>query len=138
MRWANKWLNLPDTKTVPGMNDIQGNPVKRWWWEQSPIVISLAAAFHVFLLVRSFFDFSDSLDINWPTILWYFVACAFAIWCVWLKRPAAIGYILLTVLGVLLQFAFPVSRFWKDVGGTLFPFDVLMCFFLLFYYKRFR
>ena len=117
---------------------MNGRSLWRKIWFESPVIFPTAALFHIFLFLRSVFDFHDSLAENWPTVLWYGVACALSVACVFLKRAAALGYIIFAIVGLLIQFVIPLDFFWKNVGSTLFPFDLLMCFFLLFYYKRFR
>lgn len=107
-------------------------------WHEPPVVFPVAVIFHLFLLVRGLADLGDTISYNWPTLLWYILAFALSVFCLLLKRWAGIAYIILTAVGLLLRYALPVGIFWKDVGATLLPFDVLMCFFLLFFYKRFR
>jgi hypothetical protein len=108
------------------------------FWHEPPVVFPAAAIFHLFLLARGIADLGDTLSYNWLTLLWYAAAFVLSVYCVLLKRWSAIAYIVLTIAGLLLQFVLPVGIFWKDVGATLFPFDVLTCFFVLFFYKRFR
>ena len=54
------------------------------------------------------------------------------------RRLAGIAYLVLAALNLCLQFFTPQHSEWRLVGDALFPFDLLMCFFILFYYKRFR
>ena len=108
------------------------------FWKEPPVIFPMAAIFHLYLLVSGFIDLGDTIGINWPSMLWYITAFLLSIFCLLLKRRAAIAYIMLAIAGLLLQYALPVSIFWKNVGSTLFPFDILYTFFLLFFYKRFR
>ena len=55
-----------------------------------------------------------------------------------MRKWAATGYMLFTAINLLLQFALKHEPLWHSAGETMFPFDVLMTAFLLFYYKRFE
>lgn len=107
-------------------------------WHEPPVFLPIAALYHLFLLILGLVELGGSLAHDWPTLLWYAAALALSVYCLLLKRWAAIAYVLLTATGLLLQFVLPVDVFWKNVGATLMPFDVLMCFFLLFFFKRFH
>ncbi|MBS1615152.1 MAG: hypothetical protein JST06_03440 [Bacteroidetes bacterium] len=54
------------------------------------------------------------------------------------RRWGAIGFILLTAANLLLYFLAPKDLLWHQISDALLPFDALLCFFLLFFFKRFR
>jgi hypothetical protein len=107
-----------------------------------PVVFPLVLLFHIVMLCITAFGFiSDGvLDtaiaagtvLEWLlyTVLWLFVCLQ--------QRWAVIGYIALTSLNLLLYFLASKEGIWHMLSDALLPFDVLMCFFLLFYYKRLR
>ncbi len=64
------------------------------------------------------------------TLLWMAVCAG--------RRWAAIGYIALTAVNLALHFLLPKHSLWAQISDVLLPFDILMCVFLLFYYKRFH
>lgn len=113
--------------------------IQRYWREQ-PIVFPLVALFHAFLLLRYLVTLGPYLDQR-PVAAqgaWLAVATLLSFFICGMKRWANAGYILLTMAGLLLAYLLPVAREWKELNTVLFPFDLLMCVFLLFYYKRFR
>jgi hypothetical protein len=107
-----------------------------------PILFPLVGLFHIVLLCITIFGFGKEgllgtsigggTVLEWLlyTVLWVFVCLQY--------RWAAIGYICLTAINLLLYFLSPKESIWHLVSDTLLPFDILMCVFLLFYYKRFR
>jgi len=136
MPWVNKQLarnNLMDT--------IQ-EPFYRRIWKQLPILFPLIALFHLAILAFSIYTFSSQgvldtlscggacLDIALYTIFWIFVCDT--------RRWASLAYIVLTAINLLIFFFLKGAPSWHTISGILQPFDVLMCFFLLYYYKRFR
>ena len=107
---------------------------------KAPILFPLVALFHIFLLVRYIADLWGS-PLTTPVVLpgaWFGIAALLAVFICDLRRWANISYIALTILGLLLQYLAPKGSDWQSLGTTLFPFDLLMCVFLLFYYKRFE
>jgi hypothetical protein len=123
------------------MDEPRQNILRRIW-DGLPVLFPLVALFHLLLLGYNVISFArqDLLDtiiasgtcveLLLYTLLWVAVCDRW--------RWAAIGYIVLTAANLLLQFLNPPASNWRLVSDALFPFDVLMCFFLLFYYKRFR
>jgi hypothetical protein len=113
--------------------------IQRFWHEQ-PIVFPLVALFHIFLLGRYIIDLWGNFGDRQVVLggLWFTVAAVLSVYIAFMKRWANIGYSALTIAGLLLQYLIPIDSEWRPLGITLFPFDVLMCVFLLFYYKRFR
>lgn len=98
------------------------------------------ALFHAGLFVYLILDYAGSEPITSPlwlqpvymllyTISWLFVCD--------MKRWAVYMYIALTSLSMILQMSLKAG-FDKDMyTDLLFPVNILFCFFLLFYFKRF-
>lgn len=112
------------------------------YFKNVPVLLPLAALAHLFWTGFSFGKFlSDGtlfgfitggtvLNQLLYTLLWLGVCLQ--------KRWAGIAYIGVTAVNLCLQFLTPAGSQWKLVADALFPFDVLMCFFILFYYKRLK
>lgn len=103
---------------------------------QLPVMFPIIAVFHVLLFLYTVGYYlsmdvltNDKIIVNCVTLLLYTLLW---IGVCGLSKKAAIGYIVLTAIDLLLFF------FQWGVGDSLLPFDVLLCVFLLFYYKRFR
>lgn len=123
------------------MAELQQSFFRRMW-TGLPILFPLVALFHIALLGYNVFSFAQQgvldtaiaggtcVELLLYTVLWIAVCDRW--------RWAAIGYIILTAANLLLQFLNHAGSTWRLVSDALFPFDVLMCFFLLFFYKRFR
>lgn len=105
-----------------------------------PVLFPAAMVFHLFLLVRAVVDFSGvPLDsVVWLSALWYAVAFVLTVFICLLRKWAAVGYIVLTMIGLILMYFQPAGSAWQELGTTLFPFDLLVSVFLFFFFKRFR
>ena len=119
---------------------MSDNPLVRFF-RKPPVLFPLVMLFHAFLLGLHIYynwqDFSSSL--NAIQTAWYVLALFFMLFICDLQRWAALGYIALTIIGLALQFLLTKGNVWHEAGTlTLFPFDLLMTVFLLFYYKRFE
>jgi hypothetical protein len=109
---------------------------------QLPVLFPMVWGFHFVMLCITLFGFAADgvLDtaiaggtvMEWLayTLLWTFICLQ--------NRWAAIGYIILTAINLLLYFVGPKDSVWHMISDALLPFDILMCVFLLFYYKRFH
>jgi hypothetical protein len=97
-------------------------------------VISLHS---VWLFFRQPFDLetdrgslTDVLLLMSMSLVWVFI--------IDLKRWAAMGYILLFIVAAMSHWLLP----WWGLAGSsttpLFPVDILFCFFILFWFKRFE
>ena len=127
------------------MAELQQSFFRRMW-TGLPVLFPLVALFHLAILVITVLSFSQTgaldnmmllgtcIELLLYTILWILVCLKY--------RWAAIGYILLTSINLALQYLTPQGSIWRDVGDAMapahLPIDVLFCFFLLFFYKRFR
>ena len=110
-------------------------------YKKPPIVFPLVALYHCFVLgIHLYYSREDfTSQANLLETLWLLLSIVFLVFVCDLKRWAALGYIGLTLLGMILQFSLPPGNLWHDLGTTaLFPVDLLITVFLLFYYKRFK
>ena len=106
-----------------------------------PVLFPLIAMFHLVMLFVAAIGFAQSGDltefipagscVEWLLYSVFWIAVTFT-----QRRLPAILYILLAALNLYLQFLTSKGSDWREIGGTVFPFDLLMCFFLLYYYKR--
>jgi len=109
-------------------------------WNEPPVFFPLLALFHIFLLGQGAVDFvshPSSLEIQLE-FAWYLFSCIFAIGVWFLKRWAAIGYLLIAATGIVLMLVFPNGSFWFESGETLFPVNAIFMLLIFFFYKRFR
>jgi hypothetical protein len=107
-----------------------------------PVILPLAALAHLFWTGYTFGNFiADGALMSFIgggtfliqllyTLLWLGVCAE--------KRWAGIGYIALTAVNLCLLNLTPAGSQWRLIADAFFPFDVLMCFFILFFYKRLR
>lgn len=106
-----------------------------------PVLFPLVALFHLVMLVMTLWQFGGQGVLMsregiiagsvWLlyTVLWLFICD--------MKKWAAIGYIALSLAGLCGQFLTAKDGLLYELGTVLFPFDLLMIVFLMFYYKRF-
>ena len=108
-----------------------------------PVLVPLVAGFHLVMLIIAIIGFSAADVLGEPVpmgtcLVWLLYSAAWISICLQQQKWAAITYIILTAINLALQFLLPKGSLWQQVGGSVFPFDLLMCFFILLYYKRFR
>lgn len=106
-----------------------------------PVLFPLIALFHLLMFGVAVFGFAQSGDltefvpagtcVEWLLYTAFWIAVTFT-----QRRLPAILYILMAAVNLYLQFLTAKGSDWRLVGGTVFPFDLLLCFFLLYYYKR--
>lgn len=109
-------------------------------WQKPPVAFPLIALFHVGLLLYMVYDtiaepvyggvMAQPAIMLLYTIAWLFVCD--------MKKWAALTYIALTTLNLLLRFLVTDMSILNSYTDTLFPADVLFTFFVMFYYKRFE
>lgn len=107
------------------------------WWNKPPALFPWVALFHLAITSHAIWLFVGEPLSAWLypvsmvfyTVLWFFV-CS-------LKRWAALGYIALTSVNLLLHFMLVKEGVWYTFSGAMFPMDLLFSFFLLVFYKRF-
>ncbi len=112
------------------------------FFRQLPIVFPLVALFHFVRIVTALLTSAEVGVLDSPIC---YGSCAelmlyAGLWVAVCdrRRWAAVGYITLTAANLLLYFFSAKDTLWHQISDALLPFDVLMCVFLLFYYKRFR
>ncbi len=112
------------------------------FFRQLPIVFPLIAGFHFVLLGYSIFTFAQAGVLD-SAICYGSCAMLLLYALLWVavcdrRRWAAVGYMTLTAVNLMLYFFARKDSIWHQISDVLLPFDVLMCVFLIFYYKRFR
>lgn len=112
------------------------------FFRQLPVIFPIVGLFLIALFGYNLIQFAlqgvllthiasgTCLELLLYTLLWL-VACD-------RRRWGAIGFILLTAANLLFYFLAPKHSLWHMVSDALLPFDALLCFFLLFFFKRFR
>lgn len=109
-------------------------------WQRPPVVFPLVALFHVVMLVYNVWIFRSE---PFPSEGWVFPGIFFLYTICWLfvcdlKRWAAFGYVILTATSIILRYTL---KDWAKIelyADTLFPYDILFTFFIMFFYKRFK
>ncbi|MGN6568181.1 MAG: hypothetical protein ACTHJ0_09525 [Flavipsychrobacter sp.] len=104
--------------------------------KKPPQLFPLVALFHIAMLIYTIWnDIGESylwIQILWIvgyTIFWFFICD--------MRKWAAIGYLSLTVIDLILRFALKSPNDLAIYVSDMFILDVLFSFFVLFYYKRF-
>ena len=137
----------PDRSLKPGQSSaVQAQTFYDRYFRQIPVLFPLVALAHVVWLGLTVVSFAQldvlgtfigggtCVELLLYAVLWLAVCD--------MRRRAAIGYMVLTAINLGLQYLTPAHAEWRSVADALapahIPIDVLMCFFLLFYYKRFR
>lgn len=118
----------------------------RRMWTGLPVIFPLVGLFHIAILFITIYSFAQDgvLDVFTPAGICLMLLAYAVLWiyiCLQ-RRWAAIAYIILTAVNLCLQYLTPQGNPWRDVGAAMapggLPVDALMCFFLLFFYKRFH
>lgn len=112
-------------------------------WTGMPVLFPLLALFHVLMLAIAAIGFARSGDLlsfipGGSVLEWLLYSLFWIGVSITQGRLPAILYILLAASNLCLQFLTPETSDWRSIGSTVFPFDILLCFFLLYYYKRLR
>jgi hypothetical protein len=108
-----------------------------------PVLFPLVGLFHLAMLLIGAVQFAQLGELGSGLALgslahWLVYGLVWLLVCLYQKRTAAIAYVALTSIELLLQFFGPEGSLIRELSKTLFPFHILLCFFLLVYYKRFR
>ena len=108
-----------------------------------PVIFPLVGLFHIVMLVIGIVQFAQFGELGSDLALgrlahWAVYGAVWAWVCLRESRWAALIYIALTAVELLLQFYGPDGSLIRMLADTLFPFSILLSFFLLFFYKRFR
>lgn len=104
-----------------------------------PVLFPAVALFHVLIFSYSLWNYSD---FEFPSIYWTPVAWLLAYTLLWLfvcdlRRWAALGYLGLTTLHILLHFALSASEAATFTPSFMLVY-ILFSFFILFYYRIFH
>jgi hypothetical protein len=100
-----------------------------------PILFPMVALFHVGLLLYNIYTFAD--EPLWTQMFWLLSFTISWIFVCDMKQWAAMVYIGLTTLNLMLRFFLKSEISLSNYTDALFPADVLFTFFLMFYFKRF-
>jgi len=105
-----------------------------------PLFFPLVALFHLFAF---FYTFWNAHTEPFPSIVWLQTLWITAYTTSWIficdkKRWAAWAYIGITSINIILILTVSSPGMRELVTNTIFPIDILFCFFILFYYKRFK
>ena len=108
--------------------------------KKPPMLFPMVGLFHVLWLVWIIWDDRSVLfqSIIWLQVLWLAGYTIFWIGVCDLRKWAAIGYILLTVLSISVYIAVKNHILSATYISDIFSIDVLFSFILLYYYKLFR
>jgi hypothetical protein len=108
-------------------------------FRKPPILFPLVAIFHVVCLVVSLISLiqqpgsATGLEVAWMlgyTLFWVGVAD--------LRKWGALGYIGTTVVSIVVWYMAYAHGHRALDGSPIFIIDILFCFFIMFYFKRFR
>jgi hypothetical protein len=108
--------------------------------KKGPLLFPLIAVFHIAITLHSIWIFRD---IDFGLISWQHPLLLLLYTIVWIgvcamKKWASYTYIGITSVNLLLQFILVPKYHISEFESVLFPADVLFCFFILVYFKRFE
>jgi hypothetical protein len=105
-----------------------------------PVLFPLVALFHFIWLGYSIWNYSSEPfpSAAWIQPLWILAYAVSWLFVCDMKKWAALVYIGLTMLNLVLRFVLKSPTDLSNFTDTLFPIDVLFSFFLLFYYRQFE
>lgn len=115
-------------------------PFYKRMWQKPPIVFPLVALFHVGVLLYLLYDaIADPVygAVMMQPVLMLLYTVAWLFVCD-MKKWAALVYIGLTTMNLLLRFTLVDPSMLNNYTDVLFPADVLFTFFVMFYFKRFQ
>ncbi len=104
-----------------------------------PVVFPLVALFHVVLLLLSLYSmmqqFGTSTGIS---VLWMLAYTTSWIATTDMRKWGAMSYVVITVVGIVIFLTAKQRSTWISYETPMFISDMLFCFFIMFYFKRFR
>lgn len=108
-------------------------------FRKPPVAFPLVALFHLYLLGRAICDFSDIPfpDAVWTQVLWHAAYLAAAAGIVLLRRWGAWMYLGLTAANIILRYVLKDPVDLSALTDAVFPFDIVISFLVLFFYRRF-
>jgi hypothetical protein len=109
-------------------------------WKKPPLLFPLIAVFHFIWLAYSIWNYNSEPfpSVAWVQPLWILAYAVSWLFTCDLKKWAALAYIGLATLNMSLRFILTSPTDLSNFTDTIFPIDVLFCFFLLFYFRKFE
>ncbi len=104
-----------------------------------PVLFPLVALFHLVLLLWTIYSAiqqpgsSTEISVAWMlgySLMWFGAAD--------MRKWGAMGYVGVTVVSIILYFNIHDKSSWLTYASPIFILDILFCFFIMFYFKRFR
>ncbi len=108
-------------------------------WQKPPVLFPWVAVFHVGILLYMIYD-SIVDPIGGLILMQPFLMLLYTIswiFCCDLKKWAALSYLGLTTLNLILRFTLSDNMDRTYFTDVLFPVDMLFTFFIMFYFKKF-
>lgn len=107
--------------------------------KKPPVLFPLVALFHIGMLLYTTWQFSPEPFPSpvWVQPLWWLLYTISWIFICDMKRWAAMMYIGLTALNLVLRYVIKSSVDLSNFTDAMFPVDVLFTFFVMFYFRRF-
>lgn len=108
-------------------------------WKKPPFIFPCIAIGHLFWLGITSYGLKDSpFGKEWIGLAWLlaYTVCWIAV-CD-LRKWGAMGYVIITMLnqGLYLAFSSDIER--KIYCSSLWMIDIMFCFFILFFFKKFK
>jgi len=109
------------------------------YFNHTPLVFPLVLLFHLAMLLHAVWLYrEESFDIKtWqhPLLLLFFTVLWAGV-CI-LKKIFAYGYIFITSITLIYSFLIAPKYFGQSFEPPFFPLDILCCFFILVYFRKF-
>ena len=108
--------------------------------QKPPVLFPLVALAHVVWLLRVIWDLANFplSRVEWINTVWMLAYTTCWLGSSSLRRWGGIGYILLTIVNIVLSYSLQTMSERTMWVSSIFPFDIVFSFFILVYYKRFR
>lgn len=104
-----------------------------------PVVFPLVAFFHVVLFIWTLRSLAMAPATTTEiSTLWMLAYTACWVATADARKWGAMGYIIVTVGSILIYLTATERSTWITYESPIFILDILFCFFIMFYYKRFR
>ena len=108
-------------------------------FQKPPVLFPLVALFHIVCLLASLWSLVQlPSSATYIAATWMGAYTFFWIGVTDLRKWGAIGYIGTTVVSIVVWYMAYANGHKALDGSPLFIIDILFCFFVLFYFKRFR
>lgn len=107
--------------------------------KQPPVLFPAVALFHVLWLIYALVAVVQAPGTaTYISALWLLGYTAFWLAVADMRKWGSFGYIGIAIISIIIYFTEHDHTMWIMYESPIFPFDILFCFFILFYYKRFR